>query len=321
MNIKEKVYSMFILGTEGDGYKSALQYPLGGLIFFTKDILNALQFSDMIAEIKSQASFPLFLSIDQEGGRVERTENIHNGKKYLSAKYAYAKGEDYLKEQTENISKELKSFGINMNFAPCLDVNTNPDNPIIGERAYSNKPEDVIIAEKIVSETYRKNGIIPCAKHFPGHGDADKDSHLSLPCIGLTLDEMENTHIKPFKAAVENHIEMIMAAHLHCTCFEKEEIPASLSKNAILYLRKNLGFKGIVISDDMIMKGVSKFGSVEACVMGLKAGLNMFIYRDSLPETMSIIDEIALLAEKDNVLCNKIEESFEKISALKKNMI
>jgi len=319
MNLREKIYQMFILGTDGGGYQTALENGLGGVIFFTHDIKEVEQFKNFVNEIKETAKLPPFLSIDQEGGRVERTENIHNGKKYLSAKYAYEKGEEFLKNQTEKIAKELKSYGLNMNFSPCVDVNTNLDNPIIGERAFSDNPDDVIKGEKIVSEIYRKSGIIPCVKHFPGHGDAGADSHLTLPKINLTLEEMQ-MHIKPFRAAVKNGIEMVMIAHLHCTCFEKEAIPASLSKNAIDYLRNNLEFDGVTISDDMIMKGVSAFGSVEACEMGIRAGLNMFIYRDSKPETINIIEEISQKAENDCELRTNIEKSYEKIIKLRDEM-
>lgn len=320
MDLKTKLYQMFILGTEGDGYIQALEKGLGGMIFFTKDIQSKDQFKNLVSDIKSKALITPFLSIDQEGGRVERTENIHNGKKYLSAKYAYEKGEDFLRNQTKEIALELKSYGLNLNFAPCIDVNTNPNNPIIGERAFSNAPDEVIKCEKIVSQTYRENGIIPCAKHFPGHGDANADSHLTLPEINLPLEEMEKTHIKPFASCAKT-IEMIMVAHLHCTCFEKDIIPTSLSKNAISYLRNQLGFKGIIISDDMIMKGATKFGFVNACEMGIRAGLNMFIYRNSTPETINIIETIAQKALTDKELQEKIEYSFEKINNLKSKFL
>ena len=317
MDLKTKLYQMFILGTDGGGYEKALAKGLGGIIFFTKDIQSSDEFRKLISDIKSKALIPPFLSIDQEGGRVERTENIHNGKKYLSAKFAFEKGEDFLRAQTREIAEELKSYGLNLNFAPCIDVNTNPDNPIIGERAFSNNPDDVIKGEQIVSETYRENGIIPCVKHFPGHGDANADSHLTLPEIDLPLEEMESTHIKPFAACAKT-IEMIMAAHLHCTCFEREAIPTSLSKNAISYLRNKLGFNGVIISDDMVMAGAAGFEPVQACKMGIRAGLNMFIYRNSTPETIEIIETIAQKALHDEELRQNIEYSYEKINDLKK---
>ena len=221
VTLKEKLYQMFILGTDGNGYLEALHNGLGGIIFFTHDIKTSQQFKDLISDIKTGSLISPFLSIDQEGGRVERTENIHNGKKYLSARYAFEKGENFLAKQTKEIAQELKTFGINLNFAPCIDTNTNPDNPIIGERAFSSNPDDVIKGEKIVSKIYKENGIIPCVKHFPGHGDTNTDSHLTLPEIALPLERMEETHIKPFKFAIKNGAEMIMAAHIHCICFEK----------------------------------------------------------------------------------------------------
>lgn len=320
INLKTKLYQMFILGIEGGLYSSALKQGLGGIIFFTKDIKSKKQFKLLIKEIESESLIPPFLSIDQEGGRVERTENIHKGKKYLSAKYAYEKGITFLSEQTQEIANELKSYGINLNFAPCIDVNTNPNNPIIGERAFSSNPDEVIKGEKIVSEIYRKNNIIPCVKHYPGHGDAITDSHLALPEIDLPLNEMKKTHIKPFKYAVKNGAQMVMAAHLHCTCFDKEQIPTSLSKNAIDYLRKNLGFNGVIISDDMEMKGVSRFKGAEAYIMGIEAGLNMFIYRYSNEKIIKIIEEIYQIALNDKDLQEKINDSYLKILELKNTL-
>lgn len=320
-SLKEKLYQMFILGTEGGYLNKTLENGLGGVIFFTKDIKTPAQFKDLTDEIKSASKIPPFLSIDQEGGRVERTENIHGGKKYLSAKFAYEKGEAFLKDQTEEISQELKSYGINLNFAPCIDTNTNPDNPIIGERAFSSNPDEVIKAEKIVSAVYKQNGIIPCVKHFPGHGDANSDSHLTLPKIDLSMDKMKKTHIKPFKSAIDNGIEMVMAAHLHCTCFDNEKIPASLSKNALDYLKNTLNFNGVIISDDMVMKGVADFGEVEACEMGIKAGINIFIYRFADKKTFEIIDTIYTKAQNDIILRKRIEESFNKIHKLKEKYL
>ena len=315
--LKKMLYQMFILGTEGDGYKQLLEKGLGGVIFFTKDIKTPEQIKNLTDEIKSKSLITPFLSIDQEGGRVERTENIHNGKKYLSAKSACEKGAEFLKLQTCQIAQELKSYGINLNFAPCIDTNTNPDNPIIGDRAFSSDPDEVIKCAKIVSETCKKFGIIPCVKHYPGHGSADKDSHLELPKIDLPMHIMEQTHIRPFKAAAEDGIDMIMVAHLHCVCFNKEPIPTSLSKNALDYLRNTLKFEGVIISDDMNMNGVLGFEQTDACIMGIKAGINMFIYRNSDRETLNIIEKICQKSIIDNELQQKIKFSYDKIMTLK----
>ena len=314
MDIREKLYQMFILGLEGEGYKEALKSSLGGVIFFTKDIKTPEQFKKLCEEIYSSAVITPFLSIDQEGGRVERTENIHA--RYLSPRFAYERGEDFLRNQAKKIAQELKDYGINLNFAPCADVNTNPKNPIIGERAFSSITYDVVNAVKIVSETYRQNGIIPCLKHFPGHGDASMDSHLTLPIIDLPMSTMENIHIKPFKENLD--AEMIMAAHLHCTCFDNEPIPASLSKNVIGYLRNVLKYDGVVITDDMVMKGVQNFGSAEACKMAIKAGVDMFIFRDADENAVNTIEQLIVDTKEDEVLMAKILESDLRIESLKK---
>ena len=312
--MEKLIYQMFILGT-GEALDEALKKDLGGVIFFTKDIQSREQFKSLVSDIKSKSLIPPFLSIDQEGGRVERTENIHP--RYLSPRFAFQKGENFLHEQSEKIALELKDYGLNLNFAPCADVNTNPNNPIIGERSFSSNTDNVIKGINIVSEEFRKNGIIPCLKHFPGHGDADKDSHLTLPCIDLPLNEMEEIHIRPFKEKAD----MIMVAHLHCTCFDKNVIPASLSKNAVGYLRNNISYNGVVITDDMVMKGVQDFGAVEACIMAIEAGVDMFIYRNADRETVKIIEEVAKRVENNESLKERVLASNKRIAELKSKFL
>lgn len=327
-NIKNKLYQMFILGLEGPSLENnmnlinALRQGLGGVIFFTQNIETEEQFKKLIESIKKEVatSIPLtpFLSIDQEGGRVERTENIFGGKKYLSSKFAAKKGEGFLRKQTAQISRELKDFGINLNFAPVLDVNTNPDNPIIGERAFSSNLDKVIRYGKVVVDSYLKNGIIPCAKHFPGHGDASVDSHLTLPRIDLPLEEMEEIHIRPFK---EVDVPMIMIAHLYCTAFDKEEVPSSLSQNVVGYLKEKLNYQGLIITDDMVMGGVVGIDGVQACTKAIKAGVNILLYRNSCDETIQIIEGVAQLAQNDKELFNNIEASYERIINFKTKFI
>lgn len=324
VNLKSKIYQMFILGLDGTDLNtnpnlvSALKDGLGGVIFFTQNIKTTQQFKELINNIKSKSLITPFLSIDQEGGRVERTENIFGGKKYLSAKFAGQRGSDFLAKQTEEISLLLKDFGINLNFAPCLDVNTNPDNPIIGERAFSNNTDEVIKFGNIVVQTYLKNGIMPCTKHFPGHGDANVDSHIALPKIDLSIEEMEKYHIKPFK---EVDSPMVMVAHMHCSAFDKEEIPSSLSKNVIGHLREKLSYQGLVITDDMVMGGVLGLDATQACLKAIKAGVNILLYRNSYNETIQIIENLVKLSENDEELARNIDASFEKIIETKKNYL
>ena len=313
MEIIRKLYQMFILGCQGNNLRSALNKGLGGVIFFKDDIISSEDFKRLTAQLACQSEIVPFLSIDQEGGRVERTENIWGGKRYLSQKFAYEKGEQFLKVQTQMIADELKDYGINLNFAPCCDTNTNPKNPIIGERAFSDNPDEVIKGAEIVLGIYEENGIIPCIKHYPGHGDADCDSHLTLPTINLSLEEMEKTHIKPFKHLVKRGVDMVMVAHLHCTCFNQDVLPTSLSKNAIDYLRRD--YDGVICSDDMVMQALDDFEN--PCERAIRAGVNLFLYRYSDDKTIKIIEDIAKKTEYDKTLQECIEVSYEKIIKLK----
>ncbi len=325
LTLRQKISQLFITGFEGENpnknkfFTELLENGLGGVIFFTQNIKNQEQFKQIITSIKDNAFIPPFLSIDQEGGRVERTENIHNGKKYLSAKYAAEKGIEFATNQTDSMTKELCKYGINMNFAPVLDVNTNENNPIIGERAYSNNPDKVIEFGIPIIKKHIENNIIPVGKHFPGHGDASLDSHLSLPCIDLSLKELENNHIKPFKAAIEENLPAIMVAHVHYPCFENEKIPSSMSKKIIQdYLINTLNYDGLIISDDMVMGAVQGFTSAQACIMALKAGINMFIFRNTDLNVMNLIDEIEKAVLTGILEEKTIENSLNKIIKTKK---
>ncbi len=326
LTLEEKIKQLFIVGFDGPNpednkdFQHFLEKGLGGVIFFTQNIHTKEQFKQIIKDINKKALIPPFLSIDQEGGRVERTENIHSGKKYLSAKSAAKNGDNFLIEQTQNMAKELLSYGINMNFAPVLDVNTNENNPIIGERAYSNNPEDVIHYSRIVTLEYIKNNILPVGKHFPGHGDASLDSHITLPTINLTTEELEQTHIRPFKELILQGIPAIMVAHVNYPAFNKEKIPASMSNTIINeYLIKKLHFNGIVISDDMIMGAIKGFSPIDACITSLKAGINMFIFRNCNASLEKITKEISKAVKTGDLQENIIDFSIRKILTIKEN--
>ena len=288
LTLKQKINQMFICGYEGLNYTankyfiSMLSNGLGGVIFFSHNIDSENQFKETINNLKNNSSVPLFLSIDQEGGRVERTEKIHKGKKYLSAKFAYDMGLSYLQDQTKQIALELKNYGINMNFAPVLDVNTNINNPIIGERAFSSNPDEVINASKVVLKEYEKYSIITVGKHFPGHGASDKDSHKTLPVIDIPLNDLEQIHIKPFKEAISE-----------------------------------LKFKGLIITDDMEMNGIKGFTPFEACTKAINAGVNMFIFRNADKHVFDLVNSIEQ-AVNDKIIDEElINISVDKILKIK----
>ena len=323
LTLKQKIAQMFITGFIGTDYlknkyfANLIQNYLGGVIFFSHNIESEKQIKELVQKLNNNSSLPMFLSIDQEGGKVERTEKIHRGKKYLSAKPAFEMGLSYLQDQTKQIALELKNYGMNMNFAPVLDVNTNKDNPIIGERAFSSNTQDVIIASKIVIKEYEKYGIIPAAKHFPGHGAASLDSHKTLPVINLSKEELITKHILPFAQAIKTGLPAIMAAHVIYPAFD-DKMPASLSKKIITgILIKDLAFNGIIITDDMEMNAVKGFSKEDACYSAINAGITMFIFRDTTEEVFSLIEKIEQKVKTGDIPEEKINNAFEKIIDLK----
>jgi beta-N-acetylhexosaminidase len=330
MDIKEKISQMFILGFSGkelseknQNIQILVKNGLGGIIYFAENIESYEQIKNLSQELQNIAKIPLFISIDQEGGKVERTGNIKNKINYLTpSELAKKQDVDFIRQQTQIMSEELISMGVNMNFAPVLDVNTNPDNPVIGVRSFGNNPDDVMKYSEPVYKTLAKNNIIPVGKHFPGHGDTSVDSHIDMPVVDLNFEELEQLHIKPFISAINNGLDALMIAHVFYKAFNNESTcpsgiftPASLSKKIITdYLKNKLNFKGLIISDDMIMGGVSKhYSALESCIRGINAGIDLFIYRNSTDEIVNLINNLALSVNDGLISEEKINESVEKI--------
>lgn len=339
LSLKEKIYQMFIMGFSGTCLNSAnknIQYSvkngLGGIILFTENINSYTQVQNLVKELQDISKFPLFISIDQEGGRVERTINIKNKINYLTPmELASKKDTEFIKQQTQIMAEELKFIGVNMNFAPVLDVNTNINNPVIGVRSFGSNAEDVIKYSEQVYKTFIENNIIPVGKHFPGHGETSVDSHLDMPVVELSIEQLENIHLKPFKEAINNGLDALMIAHVfykafvpyHCEEALSADVaiyPASLSKEIItVYLKEKLNFKGLIISDDMVMGGISKhYNYLDACIKGINAGIDLFIFRNSNDEIFELIEEIVNATEKGLISIKKINESVEKMFFFKK---
>jgi beta-N-acetylhexosaminidase len=324
LTLKEKIALMFIMGFSGCvisdkniNILKAIISGLGGVIFFADNIESYDQIKNLVIDLQSAASIPLFTSIDQEGGLVERTINSEEKIDYLTPMaLAGTNNPDDVRLHTQIMVSELAYMGINMNFAPVLDVNTNKNNPIIGIRAFGSNSEDVTKYSKHVYKVFQENNIIPVGKHFPGHGEAGMDSHLDLPSIKLDLETLEKIHINPFRTAIQDNLEAIMIAHVNYTAFNKEtKIPASLSKEIITdYLKDKLGFKGLVISDDMVMSGITKYyDHFKACEMAIKAGIDLFIFRNSSDKNLELIDKLFAAAKNDFTLEERINESVLKI--------
>lgn len=311
---------MFISGYRGENpsseLKALIQNNLGGVIFFAENILDRARFKSVVKELTS-LQLQLITSIDQEGGRVERTKNLPDRIEYIPPLDLIKASAADIARHYEILAQELVGFGINMNFAPVLDIHTNPNNPVINNRAFGTTSQDVIKYSKIAKDSLQKYGISAVGKHFCGHGEAGVDSHLDLPCIDLPMSDLSE-HIAPFEAAIKDGIEAIMVAHVHFTAFDAKQIPASLSPNVIGHLLHDLNFKGLVISDDMVMGGVTKScSSLEACVCAIKAGMEMFIFRDTTPEFLQLLKDLEIAANQDAELAEAILCASSKIDAFK----
>jgi beta-glucosidase-like glycosyl hydrolase len=266
---------------------------------------------------------PLLIAIDQEYGRVVR---INQGITRLPA--AYGLGRINSPTHTFNACKiagrELRALGINVNFAPVADVNTNPDNPIIGTRSYGEDPEKVALMVKHAIKGYQDAGIICSAKHFPGHGDVDIDSHISLPVSNKTIDDLYKAELIPFQGAIKEHVPIIMTAHIIYPKIDSKW-PATVSSFFLTeLLRQNLKFNGVVISDDLEMKALKQFGPIEdLAVKMILAGCDMLIISENLTHDVSVdaIFQALVDAVQNNVIPEtRLNQAVERILQLKESI-
>jgi beta-N-acetylhexosaminidase len=251
----------------------AREFGLGGVILFARNIAEPEQ----VAELGYEAArllpdLPLWVSVDQEGGRVARLKAPftewppmatlgRSGDVGLAERFARA------------LASELRAVGISLDYAPVLDVHTNSSNPVIGDRALSGNPADVARLGGAIIRVLQTEGIAACGKHFPGHGDTSVDSHLELPLVEHPIERLREVELVPFKAAIEAHVASIMTAHVFLPALD-EVRPATLSKPIVTgVLRGELNFEGLILSDDLEMKAVAdRYAVPAAAVLAVEAG-------------------------------------------------
>jgi beta-N-acetylhexosaminidase len=251
----------------------AKEFDLGGIVIFARNVESPEQVAELAREAQTLArEAPLWVSVDQEGGRVARLRSPftvwppmltlgRSGDEQLAARFARA------------LAAELRAVGITLDYTPVLDINTNPTNPVIGDRALGDKPEDVARLGRVVIEALQGEGIAACGKHFPGHGDTTTDSHFELPLIEHPPDRLEAVEFVPFRAAIEARVACIMTAHILVPALD-EQRPATLSPAIVDgLLKKKLGFDGVVLTDDLEMKAISsRYSLPDATLAALSAG-------------------------------------------------
>lgn len=321
---------MLVTGIEGLDLNAQtedliLNRAVGGIILFEHNFETPEQLSRLIRDLQKAAlsrppCLPLFISVDQEGGRVARLKAPFTT--YPDpACLGKAKSESLAHRFGLALGKELSALGINMDYAPVLDVNTNPKNPIIGNRAFSDQPDWVARLGGPFIRGMQESGVIPVGKHFPGHGDTSQDSHLELPYVKRDADALQQVELPPFARAVEQGLEVLMTAHVIYSAWD-EKFPATFSKFILQeILRKQLGFQGLIISDDLEMKAVEKhFPFEQLAALGINAGIDLFLICHDTDKIKALQDHMICGLDSGQICADDVTRSVERIIALKKRI-
>lgn len=326
MSLRDKVCQMMFVRPEsitgidvvtaaGDTTKSALeQYPVGGIVYFAQNMESKDQVKEMIDNSQSYSKVGLFISTDEEGGMVNRLMNTV-GTTYIDSMYNYKdEGTQKAHDNAYTIASDMAALGFNMDFAPVADVWSNPDNTVIGERAYS---DDYSQAAELVGSAvkgFEDGGVMCTLKHFPGHGDTAEDSHYSSAYVRRTKDEIMADEMQPFTAGIDAGAEFVMVGHLIVP--DIDELPATLSyKITTEMLRNEMHFEGIAITDSLAMSSIAdNYGVGESAVMSIKAGIDMLLDPTDID---TAIDAVVQAVESGDITEDRIDDSVRKILALK----
>lgn len=309
-------------------FKEIKNGKVGGVVLYEKNILFESpkpELALLVETLQKNASIPLFISIDEEGGRVTRMKTRYGFPKNVSAQYLGDMNDlDSTRFYANQTASILSSFGINMNYAPVVDVNLNPRNPVIGriERSFSSDYKEVIKQAYVVIDEHNKRGVIPVLKHFPGHGSSRSDTHLGLTDVTQTwqIEEMY-----PYSALIDSGaVKAIMTAHIVNQSLDATKNPATLSKRIVTgMLRDFLGFEGVIISDDMQMGAINnEYGLREAIRLSIEAGVDMLMFANNVKDYNMVSASTVHAIIKDLlfegiITRDRIYQSFKRIMKLK----
>lgn len=284
LTIREKIGQLLMVGFSSPEINDDIinlikEYKVGNIILFARNFKTPEKLFKLTQELQKVAmesiGIPLFISIDQEGGMVTK---IYNGATIFPSAMTIGATQNYenAKLMGEIMGKELNAFGINMNLAPIFDINNNPQNPIIGSRSFSDKPEEVAKFATKFSLGLQKSGVYAVGKHFPGHGDTHIDSHIGLPTITHDRKYLDKVELYPFKYGVDRGVKGFMTTHIVFSKLDKK-LPATMSKPILTdLLRKELNFDGLIVSDGMEMKGITNHYDIKyATLEAIKAGVDL----------------------------------------------
>lgn len=302
------------------------EYKIGNVILFKENIKSKEQLFALCGElqllIQKETGYPAFIAIDQEGGVVSR---LGSDAAVIPSAMAIAATGNAQNAYAAGLitGRELMAMGVNMNLAPDMDVNSNPRNPVIGVRSYGDTAETVSRFGAQMIRGLRDAGILCTAKHFPGHGDTAVDSHLGLPCVDKTLEELKACELKPFEAAIQAGVSAVMTSHILFPKLEPEGLPATMSRRIITgLLKKELGFSGLTLSDCMMMNAIQgHFGTVNGCLMAAKAGVDLIFISHSNKLAGEAARAMLEAYENGELDADEMDESVQKILLFKEDMV
>jgi beta-N-acetylhexosaminidase len=301
----------------------AREFSLGGVILFSRNIEVPEQVAELSIDVQRLATgLPLWVSVDQEGGRVARLRKPftewppmavlgRSGSVELATRFAAA------------LAAELKAVGITLDYAPVLDIHTNPKNPVIGDRALADNAELVGRLGSVIVRGLQDNGVAACGKHFPGHGDTAVDSHLDLPLVEHPPDRIRRVECLPFREAIRADVAFIMTAHVLVPALD-EERPATLSSDIVqAILRDELGFQGVILSDDLEMKAIAKSYAVpEAAIQAIVAGCDgLLICSGDVEVQAATLEALVHAVEEGRISYKRMEDALRRLRQAKERFL
>lgn len=318
-----------MVGFEGDGVSSDLRDYVAqgapcGVALFRRNLASTEESASLLRALRAlwpDNAKPPLMAVDQEGGRVQRLKPPHCPEiAPMPTAGRLAQDDDLQSTRAAGAlaARQLRSLGFNLDFAPVLDVDSNPGNPIIGDRAFGHDPDAVIRHALAWAQGLESEGVLACGKHFPGHGDTDQDSHLTLPRLPHDLERLQATELRPFAAAVEWGIGAIMSAHIVFDALD-DRWPATLSPRVLpSLLREGMGYQGVVFSDDLEMAAIDAHQDAGTIArQGLAAGIDVFLVCRRLDRAREIRDALAEAARSDRALLEQLELASARVTALR----
>lgn len=330
MTLREKLGQLLIVGLAGteltkEEESFLVNNNIGGVVLMGRNTKSPEQIHRLCGSIQklrhqTNTKTPFFISIDMEGGRVARLKEPFTQWPPLK-KLGEIDSPSLAFNMAMSMGRELRAVGINIDFAPCVDVLTNSDNKVIGDRSLSSDPEIVAKMSSALIRGYMKSEIMTCAKHFPGHGNTLVDSHEELPTEEASVEKLNNIELVPFRKAIRSRVDLIMMSHVLYKSLDAE-YPASLSLAAYKLLREELRYRGLIITDDLDMKALTRHWSVEEiAVRAIEAGNDLLLYCNDSTVPPKALDALEKAVAQTRISLARIEDSFQRISKLKRDSI